>query len=68
MYWYLRHRLVDYHYLRNFGGVYYIFLRGIEAVRLANGIVYCLLNSILINELDIFIHWRKEIDTNRIRD
>ncbi|WP_067566552.1 exodeoxyribonuclease V subunit beta [Candidatus Doolittlea endobia] len=49
---YLRHRLADYYYSRDFGGVYYLFLRGIDATRPGNGVFYCRPDSALIDELD----------------
>ncbi len=48
---YLSHRLVDYDYSRHFGGVYYLFIRGIEK-ETDNGIFYTLPSFELIRELD----------------
>ena len=39
---YLRHRLPDYDYRRHFGGVIYLFLRGVDAAHPGNGIFTCL--------------------------
>ncbi|MGL9769417.1 MAG: exodeoxyribonuclease V subunit beta [Sodalis sp. (in: enterobacteria)] len=49
---YLRHRLTDYHYSRDFGGVYYLFLRGVDLMQSKNGIYYCCPDSALIDEID----------------
>lgn len=49
---FLRHRLLTYDYLRDFGGVYYLFLRGIDAALPGNGIFYCFPDRVLIEELD----------------
>lgn len=49
---YLHHRLVDYHYSRDFGGVYYLFLRGVDAAQPGNGIYHCRPDSALIDGLD----------------
>ncbi|MEI7410391.1 exodeoxyribonuclease V subunit beta [Pectobacterium aroidearum] len=38
---YLRHRIADYDYERHFGGVFYLFLRGVEESHLGNGIFAC---------------------------
>ncbi|QPS87034.1 exodeoxyribonuclease V subunit beta [Serratia plymuthica] len=38
---YLRHRLPDYDYQRDFGGVIYLFLRGVDAQHPGNGIFAC---------------------------
>lgn len=35
---YLRHRLADYHYQQHFGGVFYLFLRGVDGMTSENGI------------------------------
>lgn len=53
---YLSHRLADYDYSRHFGGVYYLFIRGIEAGT-DNGIFYTLPSADFIKELDaLFAH------------
>lgn len=49
---FLRHRLVDYDYQRDFGGVYYLFLRGINAAHPGNGIFFYRPDIALINGLD----------------
>ncbi len=48
---YLSHRLADYDYSRHFGGVYYLFIRGIEKGT-DNGIFYTLPSLEFIKELD----------------
>ena len=35
---YLRHRLADYDYQQHFGGVFYLFLRGVDGSASENGI------------------------------
>ncbi|AFP85056.1 exodeoxyribonuclease V subunit beta [secondary endosymbiont of Ctenarytaina eucalypti] len=49
---FLRHRLVNYEYHRNFGGVYYLFLRGFDAPTLGNSIFYCRPDIALVDGLD----------------
>ena len=49
---FLRHRLASYDYNRNFGGVYYLFLRGIDTEHPGNGIFYCRPDISLIEGLD----------------
>ena len=49
---YLRHRLAEYDYQRHFGGVIYLFLRGVDARFPGNGIFTCLPQEKLISELD----------------
>ncbi|WP_127957426.1 exodeoxyribonuclease V subunit beta [Serratia microhaemolytica] len=49
---YLRHRLADYHYERHFGGVIYLFLRGVTAQQPGNGIFSCRPPLALIEAID----------------
>ncbi|HEY0207654.1 exodeoxyribonuclease V subunit beta [Acerihabitans sp.] len=49
---YLRHRLAEYDYRRHFGGVFYLFLRGVAADNPGNGIFYCRPEPALIDGLD----------------
>ncbi|WMQ74937.1 MAG: RecBCD enzyme subunit RecB [Sodalis sp.] len=49
---FLRHRLMDYDYQRDFGGVYYLFLRGIDAAQPGNGVLHCRPDMALIDGLD----------------
>ncbi len=49
---YLRHRLPDYDYQRHFGGVFYLFLRGIDGSASDNGIFYTRPDAHLITSLD----------------
>lgn len=49
---FLRHRLVNYDYQRDFGGIYYLFLRGIDVAQPGNGIFYCRPDIALIDGLD----------------
>ncbi|EMI5491439.1 exodeoxyribonuclease V subunit beta [Providencia stuartii] len=49
---YLKQRLPNYQYDVHFGGVYYLFLRGIDRAESKNGIFYYRPESSFINELD----------------
>lgn len=49
---YLRHRLPDYDYQRDFGGVIYLFLRGVDAQHPGNGIFACLPAPQLVEGMD----------------
>ncbi|MFI4847269.1 MAG: exodeoxyribonuclease V subunit beta [Candidatus Makana argininalis] len=49
---FLKQKLYKYNYKKDFGGVYYLFLRGINNVNKNNGIFYCKPNFKLINYID----------------
>ncbi len=49
---YLRHRITDYDYQRHFGGVIYLFLRGIDERCPGQGIFFCLPHRQLVEGLD----------------
>ncbi|CAI1930818.1 Exodeoxyribonuclease V beta chain [Serratia ficaria] len=49
---YLRHRLPDYDYQRHFGGVIYLFLRGVDAQHPGNGIFACRPEQSLVEGMD----------------
>ncbi|AIN47468.1 Exodeoxyribonuclease V beta chain [Candidatus Palibaumannia cicadellinicola] len=49
---YMRQRLVDYDYQRNFGGIFYLFLRGVNIDLPCNSIYTCRPDVALINRLD----------------
>jgi exodeoxyribonuclease V beta subunit len=49
---YLRHRLADYDYERHFGGVYYLFLRGMTPEHPGQGVFNCRPAQALIEEMD----------------
>ncbi|QBH95613.1 exodeoxyribonuclease V subunit beta [Limnobaculum zhutongyuii] len=49
---YLRHRIADYDYQRHFGGVFYLFLRGIEKDRPGQGVFHCRPEWALVDGLD----------------
>ncbi len=49
---YLRHRLADYDYQRHFGGVIYLFLRGVDQQHSGHGIFNCRPEQKLIEEMD----------------
>ncbi|CAI1082870.1 exodeoxyribonuclease V subunit beta [Serratia quinivorans] len=50
---YLRHRLPDYDYQRHFGGVIYLFLRGVDALHPGNGIFACRPQEQLVEGMDL---------------
>lgn len=49
---YLRHRLVDYDYQQHFGGVIYLFLRGVEGITSENGVWHTRPDADFIASLD----------------
>ncbi|MCG8707250.1 exodeoxyribonuclease V subunit beta [Brenneria sp. 4F2] len=49
---YLRHRIADYQYERHFGGVFYLFLRGVDEEMPGNGVFYFRPPQALITGLD----------------
>ncbi|WP_174891010.1 exodeoxyribonuclease V subunit beta [Candidatus Hamiltonella defensa] len=49
---YLRHRIPNYQYERDFGGVIYLFLRGVDSQTLGQGIFHCCPSFQLIEGLD----------------
>ncbi|MFI4846999.1 MAG: hypothetical protein ACH6QO_01185 [Candidatus Makana argininalis] len=49
---FLKQKLYKYDYKKDFGGVYYIFLRGIDNLNKNNAIFYCKPNFKLINYID----------------
>ncbi|URJ23539.1 exodeoxyribonuclease V subunit beta [Blochmannia endosymbiont of Camponotus sp. C-003] len=49
---FLRNRLVSYNYEKDFGGVYYLFIRGMDGSPLSNGIYFFRPLSTFINKLD----------------
>jgi exodeoxyribonuclease V beta subunit len=49
---YLRHRLADYDYQNHFGGVIYLFLRGVDAQHPGNGIFACRPELALVEGMD----------------
>lgn len=49
---YLRHRIADYDYERHFGGVFYLFLRGIDERYPGNGVFYCRPQAAFVAGLD----------------
>lgn len=49
---YLRHRLADYDYQRHFGGVIYLFLRGVDGQHPGNGIFACRPEAALVEGMD----------------
>ncbi|VFP86189.1 exodeoxyribonuclease V subunit beta [Candidatus Erwinia haradaeae] len=49
---YLRHRLIDYNYQKHFGGVIYLFLRGVNHLENHNTIYNTLLNLDFITSID----------------
>ncbi|MXP56728.1 hypothetical protein, partial [Pantoea sp. Mhis] len=49
---YLIHRLNDYQYEKDFGGVFYLFLRGMNGISCDNGVFYTRPKYNLIVQLD----------------
>lgn len=49
---FLRHRIPDYHYHQHIGGVFYLFLRGMELEKAGQGIFFCRPEEALIEALD----------------
>jgi exodeoxyribonuclease V beta subunit len=49
---YLRHRIADYDYQRHFGGVIYLFLRGVDGSAPGSGIFSTRPDEVLINKMD----------------
>lgn len=49
---YLRHRLADYDYDRHFGGVIYLFLRGLDGAEGSNGIYSTRPQTAFVTALD----------------
>ncbi len=49
---YLGHRRADYDYQRHFGGVIYLFLRGVDAEHEGNGIFACRPEYALVEGMD----------------
>ncbi|WP_158675185.1 exodeoxyribonuclease V subunit beta [Candidatus Pantoea edessiphila] len=52
---YLKHRLNDYSYEKHFGGVFYLFLKGLSENLLSNGIIKIFTDKNSIQKLDILI-------------
>lgn len=50
---YLQHRVVNYEYQRHFGGIIYLFLRGVDSLHLGNGIFTCRPRQELIKGMDV---------------
>ncbi|CAK9884341.1 MAG: RecBCD enzyme subunit RecB [Candidatus Erwinia impunctatus] len=50
---YLRHRIADYHYESHFGGIYYLFLRGIDGSAGEQGIFRTRLPYTFVEQLDV---------------
>jgi len=59
---YLRHRLPHYDYEQHFGGVYYLFLRGMADALPGNGVYYTRPPAALIEQLDRFFSQEEEIN------
>ncbi len=50
---YLRHRLANYQYQRHFGGVFYLFLRGMDPAYPGQGIFHCYPKPAMIESMDL---------------
>ncbi|WP_159565804.1 exodeoxyribonuclease V subunit beta [Budvicia diplopodorum] len=57
---YLRHRIADYDYQHHFGGVFYLFLRGLEQDKPEQGVFYCRPQWNLVDGLDRLFAGEKE--------
>ncbi|MGN6718138.1 MAG: exodeoxyribonuclease V subunit beta, partial [Candidatus Binatia bacterium] len=53
---YLQQRLADYDYLKNFGGAFYMFLRGIDPKKPSNGIFFARPPRNFVQQLDEIFH------------
>lgn len=53
---YLRHRIADYDYQTHFGGVLYLFLRGVEPGKPQQGIFHCRPELALVEAMDALFH------------
>ncbi|HCK76411.1 MAG TPA: hypothetical protein DHW07_04630 [Gammaproteobacteria bacterium] len=51
----LRTRIVDYHYDHHFGGVYYLFLRGMHPAHIGSGVFFDRPQGSLIADLDLLV-------------
>lgn len=58
---YLKQKIKKYNYNANFGGIFYMFLRGIEAKKNNNGIFYTIPNYLLIKKFTNLISEKKKI-------
>ncbi|MCD1125104.1 exodeoxyribonuclease V subunit beta [Jinshanibacter sp. LJY008] len=58
---YLRHRIADYDYQCHFGGVFYLFLRGIEKDKPGQGVFHCRPEWALVDGLDRMFSGQEEI-------
>ncbi|MDW8845651.1 exodeoxyribonuclease V subunit beta [Erwinia sp. MMLR14_017] len=59
---YLRHRLADYNYQHHFGGVFYLFLRGVDGTASENGIYRTRPDAAFIAELDALFAGKEQED------
>ncbi|WLS79769.1 exodeoxyribonuclease V subunit beta [Erwinia pyri] len=59
---YLRHRLADYDYQHHFGGVFYLFLRGVDGTASENGIYRTRPDAAFIAELDALFAGKEQED------
>lgn len=49
---FLQHRIISYDYEKNFGGIYYLFIRGMDGISYKNGIYFCRPSWEFIKKLD----------------
>ncbi|MEQ9915971.1 exodeoxyribonuclease V subunit beta [Pectobacterium aroidearum] len=61
---YLRHRIADYDYERHFGGVFYLFLRGVEESHPGNGIFACRPSAEFVFGLDMLFKGKTPDDAD----
>uniref|UniRef100_UPI0036DF665E exodeoxyribonuclease V subunit beta n=1 Tax=Photorhabdus sp. RM322S TaxID=3342825 RepID=UPI0036DF665E len=62
---YLRHRLVNYDYQQHFGGVIYLFLRGIDKQQPGNGIFSCRAAAEFVDALDLLFRGNEQPDKEK---
>jgi exodeoxyribonuclease V beta subunit len=58
---YLQHRLRDYDYQRDFGGVFYLFLRGMDGTSPDNGIFFTRPSEAFVEEIDMLFGKTEEM-------
>lgn len=63
---YLAHRLADYDYQRHFGGVIYLFLRGVDPNQPGQGVYHCRPTHTLVKALDNLLGAKKDAKESAI--
>ncbi|AWK40582.1 exodeoxyribonuclease V subunit beta [Photorhabdus laumondii subsp. laumondii] len=62
---YLRHRLANYDYQQHFGGVIYLFLRGIDKQQPGNGIFNCRPSAEFVDALDLLFSGSEQLEKEK---